>query len=172
MNDLLLPMNELTFDELVEMGRSLIPTLAPAWTDHNVHDPGIMLIELLAWIAEAQMYSTSRMRRDERRAYAKLLGVEAHGPQAAQGLIWPFAGSGVKNAPAPSWSAGRVIPAATLVTPDRPDAPVFYTSSDVQLTTARLVRVETHFASGLSHDWTRANTQESATFMPLPSLLP
>lgn len=166
MKDLRLPMNELKFDELVTLGRSVIPTLAPAWTDHNAHDPGIMLIELLAWIAEAQMYSMSRTRQDERRAYARLLGVEALGPQAACGLIWPFAGNGVKNAPPMSWNAGRVLKPATPVTCDRPEAPTFYTVGNIQLTTAQLVRVETHFANGLSRDWTRANTQENATFMP------
>lgn len=166
MTDLRLAMNELTFDRMVELGRSLIPTLAPGWTDHNAHDPGIMLMELMAWIAEAQMYSIGRMRTDERRAYAKLVGVEAHGPQASQGLVWPYAGNGTKNAPAMSWMAGRVIAAATEASPDRPDAPVFYVSSAVQLTTAQLVRVETRFATGFSHDWTRVNAQESATYMP------
>ena len=29
------------WQDLVEEGRALIPRLAPAWTDHNVHDPGI-----------------------------------------------------------------------------------------------------------------------------------
>ncbi len=64
----------------MDLGRSMIPTLAPNWTDQNIHDPGIMLMELVAWIAEAQMYSMDRLRRDERAAYAGLLGVEPRGP--------------------------------------------------------------------------------------------
>ena len=62
MKDLRLPTKELTFDQLVELGRSQIPTLAADWTDHNIHDPGIMLMELLAWVTEAQIYSVSRSR--------------------------------------------------------------------------------------------------------------
>jgi hypothetical protein len=166
MKDLRLEMNALTFDQLVELGRSAIPTLAPAWTDHNGHDPGIMLMELVAWITEAQMYSIARTRRDERRAYARLLGVEAHGPLPARGLLWPFAGSGMKGEPAMSWSARRKIDPETPAQSDRPDTPVLYTSCAVQLTTARLVRVETQFADGTRHDWTRANIQDRATFMP------
>jgi predicted phage baseplate assembly protein len=85
MSDLRLKLDDTTFEDLVELGRSLIPSVAPDWTDHNVHDPGIMLLELVAWTADAQIYSLGRMRRDERVAYARLLGVEDGGPQPARG---------------------------------------------------------------------------------------
>ncbi|MFO1207181.1 MAG: hypothetical protein U1E63_15905 [Burkholderiales bacterium] len=67
------------------MGRARPPGLAPDWTDHNAHDPGITLVELLAWVTEAQLYSLGRMRRDERAAYAALFGLtrEKRGPHAA-----------------------------------------------------------------------------------------
>jgi len=70
---------QLRYQQLVELGRARLPSLAPAWTDHNAHDPGITLMELLAWVAESQLYSLSRLRRDERRAYATLLGISSHG---------------------------------------------------------------------------------------------
>src|SRR6185295_7541489 len=76
------------FQDLVEVGRARLPSLAPEWTDHNAHDPGITLMELLAWVAEAQLYSLSRVRRDERVAYAALLGISPHGTQGASGMIW------------------------------------------------------------------------------------
>jgi len=34
--------------DLVDEGRTLIPVSAPAWTDHNIHDPGVTLMEMLA----------------------------------------------------------------------------------------------------------------------------
>lgn len=77
------------FEELLEIGRARLPSLAPGWTDYNLHDPGITLMELLAWVTEAQLYSLGRMRRDERDAYAALMGVERCGPSAATGAIWP-----------------------------------------------------------------------------------
>lgn len=76
------------YDQLVELGRAQIPALAPTWTDHNAHDPGITLLELLAHVAEAQIYSLGRMRRDERLAYAALLGVLPGGRRPARGLLW------------------------------------------------------------------------------------
>src|SRR5450432_2586382 len=110
MTDLTLPLDPLQFEDLFELGRATIPSLAPRWTDHNTHDPGIMLVELLAWIAEAQMYSMSRLRRNERQAYAGLLGVRPRGPVPARGLIWPAAMSS---------PAGQIIAAGTDVTGDR-----------------------------------------------------
>ena len=41
------------FQHLMEIGRAQLPSLAPEWTDHNAHDPGITLMELLAWKTEA-----------------------------------------------------------------------------------------------------------------------
>src|SRR5689334_20605749 len=158
MRDLRLRLNPITFDELVTLGRSIIPSVTPEWTDHNVHDPGIMMIELLAWIADAQIYSLSRTRRDERRAYAHLLGVDFAGPQPARGLIWPAA----------PVTAGHRLPARSRVTATatHPQAPAFFTTDDIDLTAAALTRLETVFADGSRRDWTAANTQAGATFMP------
>src|SRR4029079_17618619 len=77
------------FSDLVKIGRAKLPSIAPEWTDHNAHDPGITLMELLAWVGEAQMYSLSKLRRDERQSYAALLGFAPSGTTAATGLIWP-----------------------------------------------------------------------------------
>jgi hypothetical protein len=158
-SDLTLSLNALTFDELVNIGRAMIPTLAPRWTDHNIHDPGIMLMELMAWIAEAQMYSMDRLRRDERTAYAALLGVQPRGPLPARGLVWPP----VDSTP---WTEGFIVKQGSAISPDRIASPTFFASYDLQLTAARLTRVETKFADGTSHDWTLVNAQQSATYMP------
>src|SRR3954470_9494577 len=76
------------FQDLVEIGRARLRALAPDWTDYNAHDPGITLMELLAWPPEAQLYALSRMRRDERAAYAAFLGVRSGGTRGATGVIW------------------------------------------------------------------------------------
>ena len=49
------------WSDLVAEGRALIPRYAPTWTDHNVHDPGIMLVELFAWIVEQLIYRANRI---------------------------------------------------------------------------------------------------------------
>jgi len=49
------------FDDLVGEMRAMIPLLAPEWTNHNLSDPGITLLELLAWVSEANLYRANRI---------------------------------------------------------------------------------------------------------------
>jgi predicted phage baseplate assembly protein len=145
------------FAELVELGRSRIPNLAPAWTDHNYHDPGIMLIDVLAWTAEAQIYALSRMRADERLAYAALLGITPHGPLPAAGLVWP-----APRSPAPA----GLLTMDAAVRSGKPDAPTFWPTASVLLVPARLVALETHLARGDRVDQASANRPDGAGFDP------
>lgn len=145
------------FADLVELGRSRIPNLAPAWTDHNYHDPGIMLIELLAWTAEAQIYALSRMRADERLAYAALLGITPHGPLPASGLVWP-----APRAPAPA----GLVDSDTPVRSAKPDAPTFRPRATILLAPARLAGLVTQLASGERIDHAGANRRDGAGFDP------
>jgi hypothetical protein len=64
-----------TWTELTAEAESLLPGLAPEWTDYNLHDPGITLVELLAWLTELQLYRVDRVTPALRRAYLRLLGV-------------------------------------------------------------------------------------------------
>ncbi|MGM9489714.1 hypothetical protein [Ideonella sp. YS5] len=52
---------------------SLIPAYAPDWTDHNPSDPGITLIELLAYYSEVLSYRSLRITPDARLAFLRLL---------------------------------------------------------------------------------------------------
>ncbi len=73
--------------DLVEEGRALIPFYAPEWTDHNIHDPGITLIELLAWIAEMDIYRLNRIPNRHRRKFLALVGVKPYPPRAAHTVL-------------------------------------------------------------------------------------
>jgi hypothetical protein len=69
--------------DLVEEGRTLIPRYAPEWTDHNLHDPGITLVDLFAWLAEMAQYRLNRVPSRHKRKFASLVGYEPAGPQPA-----------------------------------------------------------------------------------------
>ena len=168
MSDLRLNLDTTNFKELVDLGRSLIPTVAPGWTDHNIHDPGIMLMELMAWVADAEIYALSRTSRTEREAYGHLLGLKLTGPRPARGLIWPDAADLPAGAPAP-WLPGVVIDVRARVAGDRPQAPPFFTTRRIELSAAALTQVATEFADGSIRDWTRSNSQQGATFLPFGS---
>ena len=69
--------------DLVEEARSLIPVYAPGWTDHNAHDPGMTLVDLLAWVTEADLYANDRIRDSHLRRFLALVGVHPANPRAA-----------------------------------------------------------------------------------------
>ncbi|MBW2122449.1 MAG: hypothetical protein JRH07_11460, partial [Deltaproteobacteria bacterium] len=69
-------LDDRTFTDLVEEMRALIPRYAPAWTDHNVSDPGITLVELFAWLAEALIYRLNRIPEASEVRFLELLGAD------------------------------------------------------------------------------------------------
>jgi hypothetical protein len=66
-------LDDRTWEDLVEEGRSMIPGLAPAWTNHNASDPGITLIELFAYFTESFIYRTNRITEANILAFLRLL---------------------------------------------------------------------------------------------------
>jgi hypothetical protein len=79
------------FEALLEEARGRIPRYAPEWTDHNLHDPGITLLELLAWVTDQQIYQLGFVGDAYYRAFARLLGVTPELARPARGLLWPQA---------------------------------------------------------------------------------
>jgi len=73
--------------DLVEEGRSLIPVFAPEWTDHNVSDPGITLIELFAWVTEADIYRANRIPDLHKRKFLALAGLRPETPAPAHTVL-------------------------------------------------------------------------------------
>jgi predicted phage baseplate assembly protein len=85
------------WDELVEETRALIPRNAPAWTDHNLHDPGITLMELLAWLAELQLFQLDRISPPRLRSFLRLVGVERKAAGVAETVVALRQGPGSQN---------------------------------------------------------------------------
>jgi hypothetical protein len=152
------------FDDLVEAARSRLPALAPGWTDYNIHDPGITLVELLAWTAEAQIYSLARMRRDERAAYARWLGVRLTGRQPASGVIWPDPSD--PRSPLRSGTRPIVLPATAAIRPEDTDGPVYHGVHDVLLVPGRIVALTTRLADGRRVDRTATNERAAVGYAP------
>src|SRR6266567_3936054 len=152
------------FQDLMEIGRARLPSLAPEWTDHNAHDPGITLLELLAWVAEAQLYSLSRQRRDERTAYAALLGLSPAGAQAARGLIWSDHLD--PNSPVESFVQSVVIPNDTVVNVVNVETPTFHPAHRLLWVPGRIATLESRLAGGRVVDLTATNNRGTVAFFP------
>lgn len=71
-----------TFTDLLAEMRSLIPRYGKTWTNYNPSDPGITLLELLAWLAEMVLYRLNRIPDRSYLSFLELLGVEPSGPRA------------------------------------------------------------------------------------------
>lgn len=104
------------WSDLVAEGQALIPRYAPEWTDHNVHDPGIMLMELLAWLVEQEIYRANRVPERHRRKFLALAGYPPAPPAAAR-LALTFTldnGSGSQQLPAGLTVAAHTAKGQTL----------------------------------------------------------
>src|SRR5437867_3506337 len=72
------------FQDLVDEAKRLVQQRCPEWTDHNVSDPGVTLIETFASMVDQVLY---RLNRVPDRLYVKfldLLGVHLFPPTAAR----------------------------------------------------------------------------------------
>ena len=80
-------LDDLRWQGLVEEGRALIPAYAPDWTDHNVSDPGITLVELFAYLAELDLFTLNQLTPAQRRKLLALVGARATPALPAQAMV-------------------------------------------------------------------------------------
>ncbi len=69
-------LDRMNFEELVKEAKSLIPIYNPEWTNHNLSDPGITLIELFAWLCEMMIYRIDQVPDENYTHFLNLLGVK------------------------------------------------------------------------------------------------
>lgn len=72
------------FQDLVDEAKRMIPRFCPEWTDHNVSDPGVTLIELFAWMTEAIIYRLNKVTDRNYIKYLDLIGVRLLPPTPAR----------------------------------------------------------------------------------------
>ncbi len=76
-------LDDVRFQELVSEARTRIVRYAPEWTEHNVSDPGITLIELYAWLTELLVYRINRIPERLHFGLLALVGVMPRPPECA-----------------------------------------------------------------------------------------
>lgn len=75
------------FQDLVNELKSLIPRYCPEWTDHNVHDPGITLLELFAWLGDMLLYRLNRVPDKNYLRFMDLLDIRLKEPVPARTVL-------------------------------------------------------------------------------------
>src|SRR5690349_4568334 len=124
------------FQDLVDDAKRLVANYCPEWTDHNVSDPGVTLIESFAFMVDQLFYRLNRVPDRLYVAFLELLGVTLHPPTAASAelLMW-------LSAPQPD---AVVIPAGTEASTRRTEeeeAVVFTTTRELTIPPRRLAHV-------------------------------
>lgn len=154
------------FQDLVDDAKRLVQRHCPEWTDHNVSDPGVTLIETFAYMTDQLLY---RLNRVPDRLYLKfldLIGLRMLPPSPA-------------SVPVTFWLSAPVvtpltIPAATrLGTPrtQSQDAVEFSTTEDLALPPRKLAAVRTTAVSDTDADpdaGTSDRTQQLAAGTTFP----
>ena len=132
--------------DLVEEGRALIPFYAPQWTDHNIHDPGITILELFAAIAEMDIYQLNRIPRSRKLKFLALIGVYPLPPRPARTAVsfTVEAGPQLAELPASVELEGKDIQGLRAR---------FRTLNSVTLIANQLQAIQTKDGSGF-RDWT------------------
>ncbi|MHB0937068.1 MAG: putative baseplate assembly protein [Armatimonadota bacterium] len=63
------------FQDIVDDAKRQIGLRCPEWTDHNVSDPGVTLIELFAWMMEGTLYRLNQVPERNYIKFLELLGI-------------------------------------------------------------------------------------------------
>jgi predicted phage baseplate assembly protein len=69
-------LDDRSFQDIVDEAKRLIPRYCPEWTDHNVSDPGVTLIELFAWMTEMILYRVNQIPDKHYTKFLELMGIE------------------------------------------------------------------------------------------------
>ncbi len=72
------------FQDIVDEAKRLIPRYCPEWTNHNLADPGVALIELFAWMSEMILFRLNQVPDRLYVRFLELVGVEPFPPSVAR----------------------------------------------------------------------------------------
>jgi predicted phage baseplate assembly protein len=160
------PLDDRSFQDLVDEAKRRIPLYCPEWTDHNVSDPGVTLIELFAWMVDILLFRVNQVPTRHYIELLNLLGIQLEPPQAATVPITFYLS-------APQDQVIKV-PRGTATATSRAgggEAVVFTTEQDLTIRPAKLLHIVTRYRGadgGMAyHEIPLARlSSEFATFSP------
>ncbi len=76
-------LDDRSFQDLVDDAKRFIVERCPSWTDHNVSDPGITLIEAVAWMTDLMLYRLNRVPERSYIKFLEMIGVTLRQPSPA-----------------------------------------------------------------------------------------
>jgi predicted phage baseplate assembly protein len=137
------------FQQLVDEAKRYVQQRAPEWTDHNVSDPGVTLIETFAYLVDQLLYRLNRVPEKNYSAFLDLLGITLFPPAAATAEVdfW-------LSAPQPETVHLRPGTEVSTVRTETEEAVVFSTVEDLAIVPSSLERLVTVSVAGEQNDRT------------------
>jgi len=129
-------LDDLTYAEIVERAKQLIPVYCPEWTNYNESDPGITLVQLFAWMTEMVIYRLNRVPDSTYIHFLNFIG-ERQGPALPATTLVAFQKLNDKTS---AVSIPRLAEVATEQTEDV-DEIKFLTCRDVTVCSPRIDRI-------------------------------
>jgi predicted phage baseplate assembly protein len=126
------------FQDLVDDAKHLVQQRCPEWTDHNVSDPGVTLIEAFAQMVDQLIYRLNRVPDRHYIKFLDLLGVQLFPPTAAtaSATFW-------LAAPQPETVLVRAETEVATPRTDIEEPVVFSTTEELRIVACELRRVAT-----------------------------
>lgn len=146
-----LPVTDLddrSFQQIVDEAKQRIHIHCPTWTNHNVSDPGVALIELFAWMTEMTLYRVNKVPDRLYTKFLELMGISLFGASAAEAdlTFWISATDGEPV----------TVPAGTEVataTGTGADAVIFMTEHDLRIAQPSLTGALASSKDGYRNCW-------------------
>jgi predicted phage baseplate assembly protein len=156
------------FQDLVDEAKRLIPRFCPEWTDHNVSDPGIALVELFAWMTETLLYRANQVPEKNYIKFLEMLGVRLEPPRSATAPVTFY----LSAPPSADITIPQGTEAATVRT-ETAQAIVFTTEADLTVRPPAVTGLLTQRASlgdqgWVIHDMERLALEQSVILFPNP----
>ena len=146
------------FQELVDEAKKMLQRKSTAWTDHNVSDPGVTLIETFAYMVDLLLYRVNQVPDKMFIKFLELVGVTLFPPNAATtDLTFRLSAAQSDVITIPKYSrAATARPSAAV-------APIFFeTVEDLRIVPSSLYACITVDVDGVERDW--SNTVNRSPF--------
>lgn len=153
------------FQQLVDDAKRMVQTRCPEWTDHNVSDPGVTLIETFAYMVDQLVYRLNQVPDRNYVKFLDLIGVRLFPATAAQVPV-TFWLSAVQT-------SSVIVPAGSIVATPRTEhesAINFSTTETLDIVPCTFSRVATQVAEGDVVDTTETllHSRSFACFSEVP----
>lgn len=129
-------LDDLTYAEIVDRAKQLIPVYCPEWTNFNDSDPGLTLVQLFAWMTEMVIYRVNRIPDSTYIHFLNFIG-ERQGAALPASTLVAFRKVNEKTGPA---RVPKLTEVATEQTEDV-DEVRFLTCRDLTVCSPRLDRI-------------------------------